>query len=148
MKIRISTPVKGNYKEVMARFDQQLLEQLTPPGISAKLLRYDGSKPGDIVHIQLTILGILKQEWISEITEEGEDDQRIFFVDEGNGKQLPSFLSTWKHQHIVENDDPDSVIVDDIEYTTPFFLLDWLMYPMIFLQFIYRKPIYRRVFNE
>ena len=145
MKIKISTQVKGKYLDIMSKFNQELLERLTPPGIRIKLLQYDGSQLGNIVHIQLHILGLIKQEWISEITEVEENSHHVFFVDEG--KKLPSFLSSWKHKHIVENHNDESVIVDKIEYKTSSIFLDWLMYPILYFQFLYRKPIYKKVFQ-
>lgn len=142
---QIETPVKGDYRAVMERFDRELLEQLTPPGIQLNLLRYDGSQLNDQVHIQLRILGLLRQEWESVITEVGEDEQAIWFVDEG--RKLPSFLKYWKHRHLVRRRGTDSTIVDDITYETPFAPMDYVMFPVIYGQFAYRKPIYQRFFG-
>lgn len=146
MEIRISTLVKGNYLEVLQQFDQELLEKLTPPGLQIKLLQYDGSKRGDIVHIRIFILGFIMQEWVSEITDTGRDKRHAFFIDEG--KTLPTFLRSWKHAHIVENHQENSKIIDKIEFRTPFKLLDWAIFPLLYLQFAYRKPIYKKVFGK
>lgn len=147
LRIELSTPVKGHYQAVMRQFDQTLFDQLTPPGAGVELVRFDGSKQGDIVHIRLKLLGFIKQDWISEIIADDTDDQQTYFIDEGT--QLPFFLTYWKHKHIVRANGPDkSIIIDDIQFRTPFFLMDFLLYPVLWLQFAYRKPIYRRIFGR
>lgn len=146
MRFRLKTPVAGEYRQVLARFDRSLLERLSPPGAQVELVRFDGSHLGDIVHIRLTLLGFIKQDWASEIVEEEETSQKTWFTDEGI--RLPFFLRYWRHQHIVENHRTYSVIVDEIEYRTPFILFDYLMYPVLYLQFAWRKPIYRKVFGK
>ena len=146
MNIIIKTPVAGNYKEVFSKFDQNLFEALIPPGMKVDLVRFDGSSTGDTVHIRLSILGLIKQEWISKITEDHVSDDQAWFIDEG--EELPGFLSFWKHRHIVRKSESGSIIIDNITYKTPFILLDWLIYPAIYLQFVYRKPIYRKYFHS
>ena len=145
MKIKIRTKVQGDYREVLSRFDRSLFEALTPPGASVKLLQFDGSHKNDRVHIQMKLLGFIKQDWISVISEEGETDEKAWFIDEG--VKLPFFLKRWKHQHIVENHGTNSVIVDDIRFQSPLFFLDPLLWPVLYLQFRYRKPIYGRIFG-
>lgn len=146
MNIIIKTRVAGNYRDVFAKFDRELFEALTPPGMKVDLVRFDGSATGDIVHIRLSILGLIKQEWISKITEDRIEDDKAWFIDEG--EKLPGFLSYWKHRHIVRKSESGSIIVDNITYKTPFILLDWLIYPALYLQFAYRKPVYRKFFRS
>ncbi len=146
MHILIKTLVKGNYLKIIKRFDRELFETLSPPGAQIKLVRFDGSKTGDIVHLQLKLMGLIKQDWISEITSDGQDDQKAFFIDEG--KQLPFFLTSWKHRHVVENKNDHSEIIDDIHFKTPSWLTDVLLYPVLYLQFVYRKPVYRKIFGS
>ncbi|MCI4669914.1 MAG: hypothetical protein MRZ79_17390 [Bacteroidia bacterium] len=147
MKINIQTPVKGNYKEVLAKFDRELFEKLSPPGADVELVRFDGSHKGDIVHIRLKLLGFIKQDWISEIVDEKESEQETFFVDRGT--QLPFFLSYWEHRHIVKNLGPDKcLIIDDIEFRWHNPVFSASLYPLLYAQFAYRKPIYRKYFGE
>lgn len=146
MKIYLPTLVKGNYKNLIAKFDSKLFESLAPPLMTVKLLQFDGSKKGDIVHIQLSLAGFFPQEWISEITEDEITEKAAWFIDEG--KKLPFFLSAWKHKHLLENLGENTQIVDFIEFKTPFFLLDYLMYPILYLQFAGRKPIYQKIFGK
>lgn len=146
MQIVIETTVAENYIRVMERFDKTLFTALTPPGATVNIVRFEGSQKGNIVHIQLSLKGYFAQEWISEITDMGETAERVWFTDEG--KVLPFFLSYWKHQHIVKNNTSHAVIVDWIEFRTPFRVMDFLLYPIMYLQFYYRKPIYRRFFGK
>ena len=81
------------------------------------------------------------------ITEDGANESECYFVDEGT--QLPFFLKKWRHRHRILKTDADaSIIVDEIDYTTPFWLLDYLIYPMMYLQFYMRKPVYKRYFKK
>lgn len=147
MHIVIRTPVAGHYREVLARFDQDLFEALSPPGAGVELLRFDGSHPGDVVHIRMKLLGLIAQDWVSHITEEDATDTAAWFVDEG--QQLPFFLSEWRHRHVVEKvSETQSVIVDDIYFRSPARPLDYLLYPVLYAQFAYRRPIYRRIFGK
>lgn len=148
MHIKISTEVVGNYKNILPQFDKTLFLRLSPPGMQVNLIRFDGSKKGDIVQLALRPLGLafLQQEWTSLITEDGENAEEVWFIDEG--QILPSFLAKWKHRHIVsKKSENQSIIIDDIHYESPFLLLDWLLYPVMYLQFYYRKPIYRKFFS-
>lgn len=144
MKIKISTKVNKSYEEVFKNFNQPLLEKLTPPLIPFKLLKFDGSKKGDDIHIQLNILG-LKQLWITHIIEDSHDKEEIYFIDQSS--KLPFFLSFWKHKHRILNIKAGSQIIDEIEYRTPYFLLDYLCYPVMYLQFYFRKHIYKEEFK-
>jgi ligand-binding SRPBCC domain-containing protein len=145
MKINIATPGQTSASEVMKNIEQELFEALSPPGAGVEIVRFDGSKKGDIVHIRLSLLGFIKQDWISEIVEAGENEEEIYFVDEG--KQLPFFLRFWRHRHRVQKAGSGAVIIDDIEFKSPLWLPGFLLYPVLYLQFAYRKPIYRRFFG-
>lgn len=146
MRLIIQTPVQGDYREVLARFDQALFEQLTPPGAKVELLRFDGSETGDLVHIRLFLPLMKPQDWVSEIVDHGTNEQQAWFVDEG--RTLPWFLSQWQHRHVVRQADGHCVIVDDITFRGPVWLPDAALYPVLWLQFAARRPVYRRVFGE
>lgn len=146
MKILIKTPVGKDYKTVWSGFNRDLFEALKPPFLPLTLKRFDGSRTGDEVHIQLGF-GILKQDWNALIIEHDENEQECYFVDEGS--KLPFFLKTWYHKHrIIRQADGSSVIVDDIDFTTPFKLMDYIMYPLMYMQFAARQPIYKKVFSK
>ncbi|MFT4665971.1 MAG: ligand-binding SRPBCC domain-containing protein [Polaribacter sp.] len=145
MKIKFQTKVKGNYKEVMERFDLDLFEALKPKFGKMEVKEFTGSKKGDRVHIQF--ISPVKTEWISLITEDGLNEQEAYFIDEGH--QLPWPLSYWKHKHIVRKIDEDScLIVDDITFEAGSGLLSFLLYPAIWLGFAPRAAIYKAYFGS
>jgi ligand-binding SRPBCC domain-containing protein len=145
MKFRISTLVDKYYLDVKKGFNADLLSTLSPPFPPVKLLRFDGSEVGDLVTLELNLI-LFKQIWISKITEAGTTEDEYFFVDEG--VKLPFFLGWWKHRHrIVRIDERRSEIRDEITYSGRFRLLTPFLYPILYLQFLFRRPIYRRVFS-
>ena len=138
MKIYIKTAIPRNYKEVFARFDLNLFTKLSPPLVSLKVIRFDGCKKGDEVH--LNVAGKL---WISHITEYYEDKTQIYFVDIGH--TIPAPLTYWKHIHRIEsNGETSSQVVDDIDFSTGNAFLDKLIYPGLYAMFMLRKPIYKK----
>ncbi|WP_421977414.1 SRPBCC family protein [Roseivirga seohaensis] len=145
MKIKISTKVEQDLTNVKDGFNESLFIRLSPPFPKVELNRYDGCKSGDIVGLTLNFF-LFKQEWISKIIDQTETEQRFDFID--IGIKLPVFFNSWKHKHIMEQQEAGTMIVDDIEYSTPFLLLNYILYPLIYFQFLYRKPIYRKWFKK
>lgn len=145
MHLLLSTPVTGHHRDIMSRFDRSLFEQLTPPGAKVDLVRFDGSETGNIVHLRLKMPLMPAQDWISEIVEHGSNDQESWFVDQGT--TLPWFLSYWQHRHVVKKAGAHSEIIDDIRFKGPVWLPDFLMYPVLWAQFAWRKPVYQRIFG-
>ncbi len=144
MKLVLKTNVKQTPKQVWAGFNQALFEKLAPPFPRIRLLRFDGSTTGCTVAVELNFI-LFRQTWQSEITEHGENEDEIWFVDQGS--QLPFFLKFWRHRHRLLRTETGTQIVDDIEYRTGSLLMDYMMYPLMWAQFAYRGPIYRRAFN-
>lgn len=144
MNLKITTTVKQSPDKVWEGFNEDLFEALAPPFPPVKLLRFDGSLKGDEVHLELNFL-LFKQQWNSLITQQEQSDSEIFFVDEG--MKLPFFLKAWRHKHRIIKQGSGAAIIDDITYQTPFKILDWMMYPAMWLQFAYRKPIYQKLFR-
>lgn len=130
--------------EVANGFNESLFSALSPPFPRVKLKRFDGSIKGDIVSLELDFL-FFKQLWTSEIIDNAQNEDKFEFTD--FGIELPFFLKYWKHNHVILNQETGSIIVDKIEFKTPFILFDYLMYPLMTIQFLYRKPIYRRFFR-
>ena len=146
MRIAIHTPVKQNFLAVFKNFDQALFVALAPPFPKTKLLRFDGSQPGDKVAIELNF-GLFRQTWASLITESNITGQEAYFVDQG--QQLPWPLKFWQHKHLVKRNPAGGAIISDlIQYRTASLLIDLLLYPFMLAQFSYRKPIYKRYFNK
>lgn len=145
MNIQIKTRVKGNYKEIIRRFDRQLFEALAPRSAKMEIVEFTGSEKGDRVHIRF--LSPVKADWVSVITENAVDEQEAFFTDEGT--ELPFPLAYWKHKHIVRKDSEDTAyIIDDMTFRGKNALLTLLLYPGIFLGFYPRKKIYRKYFGK
>lgn len=144
MNLVIKTAVKGNYKDILNKFDLDLFKALAPPGPKMEIVEFTGSKKGDRVHIRF--LSPVKTEWISDITADEVNDQEAFFIDEGT--TLPFPLKYWKHKHLIRKiDEQHSEIIDDITYRASNSLLTLLMYPAMFLAFFPRKRIYRKYFS-
>jgi len=144
MNIILKSPVKGNYKKVMAAFDRSLFEALKPPVGEMEIVEFTGSQKGDKVHIRFH--SPIKAEWISDIVEDQVTDQRAWFVDVG--VKLPWPLATWTHRHIVEKvDEQNSMIIDDITFTGNNFILSLFLYPAIFFGFYPRKKVYQKYFE-
>ncbi len=146
MKITIKTAVNQPIEAVWNGFNESLFTKLAPPFPPVKLLRFDGSEEGDEVHLELNFI-FFKQTWVSIITENIKTEKEIYFIDKGI--KLPFFLNFWQHKHrIVKAVDMKrgiySLIIDEIEFGSPFGIL---LYPILFLQFLYRKPIYKKIFS-
>jgi ligand-binding SRPBCC domain-containing protein len=144
MRIRIITDVNQSVSKVFEGFNETLFLQLSPPFPPVKLLRFDGCKKRDEVHLQLSFI-FFKQQWISVITEFQNNEGEIYFIDEGIS--LPFFLKSWKHKHLIKTHQSTTQIIDDIEFSTGTTITNMLFYPLLYLQFLYRKPIYKKLFK-
>ena len=144
MKIYLATKVAQKPADVFAKFDEDLFNKLTPPGIKVSLDRFDGCKKNDEVHLILDFI-FFKQKWNSLIIDSGNDTDGFYFVDEGI--KLPFFLKTWKHVHRINFCQDGSKIIDDICFKTGLLVTDYLLYPILYFQFLYRKPVYKRIFD-
>ncbi|MFN3998809.1 SRPBCC family protein [Algoriphagus sp.] len=145
MQIHLETHVEQGYLDVKAGFNETLFTKLSPPFPPVKLLRFDGSEKGDLVTLELNFI-FFKQKWTSEIIEDNTTDLEFYFIDEG--VELPFFLKKWKHKHRIISSGIGSIIRDEIEYEAPFGILTYLLYPALWLQFAFRKPIYKRIFRR
>lgn len=143
VNLRFGTKVNSKWKHVRERFDRDLFEALNPPFPPVEVVRFDGCHKGDEVSLELNFI-FFKQKWTSLITEHGYSDNGFYFIDEG--KKLPFFLKRWKHHHGLMGLTEGTEIIDDIHYATGTWLTDMLLYPMLYLQFAIRKPVYRKYF--
>lgn len=145
MQLHLKTAVRQDYLRVFYAFDEQLFRRLAPPYPRLKLLRFDGSKPGDVVEVELQT-GIKSFRWTSLIIEQGITDTEAYFVDEG--QELPPPLRLWRHKHLVAKNGSGAIIHDIIDFSTGYKALDVLLYPLMLVQFGMRKPVYRKVFGQ
>jgi ligand-binding SRPBCC domain-containing protein len=140
MNITLRSKVIGDLTAVYNRFDHNLFRYLLPPG--AQLIEFGGSKKGDIVHLKLPLAG----EWISEITENGRTDDSWYFIDEG--RKLPFPLKKWKHKHILHDAGKNTIIEDNMNFSTGNIITDILFYPVLLLSFLPRLWQYKSYFKN
>ena len=145
MRIIIETKVSSTVEEVFKGFNESLFLKLAPPFPLVKLKQFDGCQKGDTVHIELSFI-LFKQQWKSLITNFSKQENEIYFIDKG--VELPFFLKHWVHKHNMVKYNSSTIIIDDIEYKTFNVVTDILFYPLMYLQFAYRKPIYQKVFGK
>ena len=144
MRLIIRSEVAAPFELVQQNFDKELFEVLLPPSFVASLKRYDGSAPDDEVHIQFHLPW--KSLWISRITQEEQNNQGFYFIDEGI--RLPFGLRKWKHRHsAVKTDEYKTGIIDDIRFGTGIKIMDLLAWPLLFLAFYPRKWQYKFFFK-
>lgn len=145
MQLHLRTYVSQDYLTVFNAFNEQLFRKLSPPYPKLRLLRFDGSEPGDVVDVELQT-GIKSFRWTSLIIDRKVTDTAAYFVDEG--QQLPPPLRHWHHKHMVTKNGSGAVVHDIITYSTGFKPLDLLLYPLMKLHFGMRGPIYQREFGK
>ncbi len=145
MEIKIKTLVESNLESVYSGFNLELFEKLLPVFPKSKVLRFDGCISGDVVTIEMNFL-LFKQKWESLITYYHKEEKEMIFVD--TGSTLPFFLKSWEHRHIlVKSKNGRTLIIDNILFSSGFFLFDWILYPILYFQFSSRQPIYKRFFS-
>ena len=145
MKINIETKVEGHFLDVYKAFDLQLFEFLKPKGAKMEIIDFTGSKKGDTVRIRF--IRPVKTDWISEISEDFVGDDEAYFIDQGT--ILPWPLSSWKHKHLISHEsNTHSIIKDQIEFKTISFILDYLIWPIMYIAFALRKPLYKKYFKR
>lgn len=143
MKLLIETTVSGNYLQIFSRFNVTLFKALTPPLTSIKVQRFDGCAVGDEVHLEVKLLNMITQKWQNKITSAHQNESEVSFTD--CGTVMPAPLISWKHIHTIRKiNETESVIVDDIDFSSGSRILDQLMYPVLFVMFNARKPVYLR----
>src|SRR5690606_16642968 len=145
MRIEIRTIVAGNFVDVYGRFDEDLFRALLPSFPRVKIIRFDGSESGDLVHMRFMFP--FSFDWISRITDHGISETEAYFVDEG--EKLPPGLRYWKHIHKIEKlDEQNCIILDDITFEGNTKFLNYLFYPFLYASFLPRKSIYRNYFEK
>jgi ligand-binding SRPBCC domain-containing protein len=144
MQLKIKTKVHQDYILVKEGFTEELFIKLNPPFPPVKLKRFDGCKKGDVVSLELDFI-LFKQQWESLIVEAKLTEKEFYFIDEG--RKLPFFLKYWRHKHRIIKNGSGSKIVDDITFRSPIRPMDFLLYPVLWVQFWYRKPVYKKFFK-
>jgi ligand-binding SRPBCC domain-containing protein len=145
MNIHISTHVKQDYQQVWQGFTKELFLALAPPYTPVEVLRFDGCKKGDEVHLEIQFF-LFKQQWHSKIIEQKETENEIYFIDEGI--KLPFFLSSWQHKHRIVKQDEGALIIDEISFESMQGFGSFSVYPALYLQFASRQAIYQKWFDH
>ena len=145
MRIALKSPVNTPFEKVAQDFGKDLFIFLLPPKFIARLVVYDGSKPGSKVHIRFKFP--LPSDWVSIIKSEDRTADKYVFVDEG--EKLPFGLKRWRHIHTIQKEtDNTTVIIDDMHFSTGMKLFDIIIYPVLFLSFSPRKKLYKKYFDR
>ena len=145
MKLSIATQVSSSIKQVKDGFNVNLFKALAPPFPRLNVKRFDGCKTDDLVELELDFV-THKQQWVSLIIHDRTTEEVFEFID--IGKNLPFPFKKWRHHHLVQKSGNGSLISDNIEYSSGWVIVDYLLYPLLFLQFAYRKPVYRKLFTN
>ena len=146
LQFTIESSVPQSFELVSTNFSEELFRALAPAFPPSELLLFDGDRVGGLVKIKLGV-GILSTVWVSEIISRTEDDDKVEFVDVG--LELPPPLQEWRHRHMVKrNSDGSTLIVDDIQFSSGFKALDYILYPVLKTMFSMRTPAYLKYYNE
>ena len=146
MEIVVRTIVNESTEIVIPNFGKELFMALSPGFIPIKLLGYDGDRVGGLVRIEMGIPP-LGGTWVSKIISRSERTDRLEFVD--IGVELPFPLVKWKHRHIVRKDGAGRTeIIDAIIYSTHSKFWNFLTYPIMYLMFLMRIPLYKKYFRQ
>ena len=147
-KLFFECPVSAPLEQVRDGFNIDLFKALKPPLVNLEVKRFDGCKKGDEVHLSISpgIIPGPTLNWVSHITADNEDQDEWSFIDEG--AVLPFPLKSWHHHHRVVRSANGSKIIDDITFSTGNSILDALVKPGLFLQFVGRKPVYQKFFGS
>lgn len=141
----VSTAVQSSVENIRQKFTADLFKELNPPFPPVKLLRFGGNEIGAEVELEMNFL-LFKQRWVSQISAAEQSENKWFFIDEG--VQLPFFLQSWRHVHLVERAAGYSTITDRITLSGPAWLPDFLLVFLFKGLMMYRKPVYRRIFGK
>jgi ligand-binding SRPBCC domain-containing protein len=141
-EIHYSSTFKAEFSEVKKNFNKNLFEFLLPKVLPTKILRYDGHETGDQIHLQLA-----NKVWISKITKVNDFESEYNFTDEG--ERLPLPLKKWHHKHrVVKVNESEVTVIDEISFDCGNKVLNNILYPILFAQFIPRISLYKKYFEE
>lgn len=145
MKIKIDSIVNLAFLQVVEGFNEELFRFLLPPAKIATLINYDGEHIGGKVHIRFYLPW--KSDWVSIITDSKKQAAEYYFIDKG--VILPFGLKHWVHKHSVKKINADeSMIVDEMEFSTGSKFFDLVLYPFLYFSFLPRKKQYRKYFEK
>jgi ligand-binding SRPBCC domain-containing protein len=134
-----------NIQDVYSVFDFRLLAELSPPIMKPEAKLYEGNELGDQLYFVIrTPIG--DYPWKGKVTEESITENEIYFVDEGI--QMAFGMSAWKHKHRLIKTDYGTLIRDEVFFDTKNVLLKYVLLPGVWMQFLYRKPLYEKIVKK
>ncbi|HSI91480.1 MAG TPA: hypothetical protein VK927_10220 [Adhaeribacter sp.] len=145
MEFKIRTDVAQRFADADKTFDKEMLLKLNPKFPPYKITRFDGLEQGDRVHVEFNF-GLFKDGWEYVIAEKMAGENYWSFVDEG--VKMPFFLKHWHHRYAIQQEGGQTFVTDTVVFRSPFRLLDYLLYPWLYLHFMYRKPVYKKLFGD
>lgn len=146
MRFTVTTHVRGvSPQAAYSVFTDRLLAALSPPFVKPVTQLYEGNRPGHQLRFSLhTPLGT--QTWTGKVTEEQISETEIYFVDEG--LEMPFGLIYWRHKHRLLKTVEGTRIRDEVQFRTKNSLLSVLLFPVLWFQFLYRKPMYAKTIKR
>ena len=126
MKFRKSTLIKASQQTVFGFHElPDAFERLLPPWEDAQILeKADITQIGSRAVIQQNLLGLFPSRWIAEHT---RYEPPNMFED----VQVSGPFKAWRHRHIVEPHKDGALLVDDIEYEPPGWLIGRMAAPLL-----------------
>ena len=140
MHLKFENTVLYPYEFVVSHIGREMFVALNPPWSSMELLKFDGTKVSDEVHLNLK-LGFVSVPWVSKIVQSELNDIEFNFIDIGV-KMLPGMKSWHHHHHFRKVGENKTLIVDDVNFESGNYFLDVFYRNIIKVQFYYRKYAY------
>ena len=142
MNLYFKTKIQNNFELTVKHFNQDLFIALKPPLLPLDILRFDGVNQGDQFHLKLG-----PQNWIGKVISSFQNEQEFEFIDVGI--KLPFPLKEWRHKHsVLKQDKNNCIIVDDISYSTNNKIVDYIIFPGMWLMFRLRGPLYKKYYQQ
>lgn len=146
MNLKFENTVNFSFKLVLNNIGKEMFLALNPPWSPMKVLRFDGTKVSDEVHLELN-LGVKSVPWISKIVKSELNEIEFTFIDIGL-KVLPG-MKSWHHQHIFRKVGANkTLIIDEVSFETSNAVLDLVYRNLITLQLLYRKFAYKNFLSR
>ena len=146
MKFVVESKIRDvNIQDVYSVFDFRLLAALSPPMMKPEAKLYEGNKHGDQLHFLIrTPIG--RFPWKGKVTEENISENEIYFVDEGI--EMAFGMRAWKHKHRLIKTNEGTLIRDEVFFDTKNPVLKYVLLPGVWMQFLYRKPLYEKIVKK
>jgi ligand-binding SRPBCC domain-containing protein len=144
--LKFENTVNYPFSKVIKNIGKEMFVALNPPWSSMELLRFDGTKVSDEVHLNLNF-GFKKLPWVSKIVKSDLSDVEFNFIDIGF-KMLPG-MKSWHHQHIFRSaGNNQTIIIDDVSFEASNSAVELIYSKLIYIQLYYRKFAYENFLSK